>query len=132
MNTGIETYEAHEWTWMENYAAPDIRHTGKYIYFSDDRDELLELAKKILTKYNLRLARITNEDKMAKAGRGFGFSLYIFDKEPRFKYLMRNNADGRITFYRYWKGQTTGKLGTTAEEFKRSYPQKGEEIFLAN
>lgn len=66
------------WTWLINEKSmvekEDI--SGKYLLFSKDNRKLFKIAKKILKKFNLPLARITKEKARS--------ILFVYDKKPRF------------------------------------------------
>ena len=76
---------------------------GKYIFFSDNRDCLIELGKEILLKYNLYHAKVPLKNK-GTGGKNYTYVLCIYDSSPKLKqkfweeYSCRNNIN-----YHYWK-----------------------------
>jgi len=69
---------------------------GKYLFFSENREKLLKLGKKILKENNLSFAKISNKP------RDKSYVLCVYDYEPRFKYEFKK-YETKECHYRYWK-----------------------------
>lgn len=91
------------WIWIKNINSNENRDkiTGKYLFFSDDKEELIGLAKNILTKYNLLIAKTPKTD-IPNRSKGFGFVLCIYDVKNRYSNELKSFASKSIS-YRYWK-----------------------------
>lgn len=90
------------WFYLESDNAGSVlEYGGKYIFFSDDFDSLVSLAKEIMENYKLSFAKIPLKKNLS-AGEGFGFVLCLYDKSPKLKYTLKNLERNGIS-YRYWK-----------------------------
>lgn len=92
---------------------------GKYLFFSDDKEELKRLAKEILSNYNLYSAKVPKSDE-PKPSSGFGFVLCVYDSKSRFKSELRQFADEEKIKYRYWKSDADTLRGKYSKQFLAS------------
>ena len=95
---------------------PNHGTIGKYLFFSDNKDELLTLGKELLVKYNLYNAKVPMSDTPNKSV-GFGFVLCVYDSEPRFKTEFRQYGDNKRINYRYWKSDSDTLSGSYSKEY---------------
>jgi hypothetical protein len=82
-------------------ALPNHGTIGKYLFFSDNKKELIDLAKRILERAELYDAKVPMSD-VPNNSKGFGFVLCVYDYKNRFSDGMDMYADSTIS-YRYWK-----------------------------
>ena len=92
---------------------------GKYLFFSDDKGELIKLAKLLLNKYNLFNAKVPLADT-PRSSDGFGFVLCIYDAKPDLKSELRKYAVKDKINYRYWKSDKDTLNGKYSDEFRNS------------
>jgi hypothetical protein len=110
------------WHWFSNTDAKKHEPiTGKYLFFSDDKQALIKLASKLLKKYNLPKAKVPDLDvRRSKSQEGFGFVLCVYDSEPKLKHELRQYANEKI-HYRYWKSDADTSAGKYSEEFRKDH-----------
>lgn len=123
--SGIQIVNRQYWTWLVNHDCPqekqDKMHAqiespfhgthGKYLFFSKDRKELVELAKKLLVEYELHHAKTPT---MLRGGRReYVLCLYDFDKHYE-KEMEKYETD--IIKYRYWKSDEATIKGVEEHE----------------
>ena len=114
----ISIVEGFGWIWLinkkiKNYKSEYKAITGKYLFFSPDKEKLIKLAKTILITFNLYLAKVPLSNKPV----GNDFCLCVYDKEPRFKREMKSYADEINIKYRYWKSNESTMNGKYSKEF---------------
>ena len=113
--TKIKEIKAKDWLYLINLDAKENKrligqelekesngNAGKYMFFSDDKQALILLAKEILTKYSLFNAKVPFSDEPSE-NEGYGFVLCVYDSEPKLKYELKNYADEKHIRYCYWK-----------------------------
>jgi len=121
----ISIVEGFGWIWLinkkiKNYKSEYKAITGKYLFFSPDKEKLIKLAKTILITFNLYLAKVPLSNKPV----GNDFCLCVYDKEPRFKNEMKLYADQINIKYRYWKSNEDTRNGKYSKEFLSHRRQK--------
>ncbi len=110
--TGLEIVDSTYWKWIVNHDYPEDKLTlfkeevnkdhhgtiGKYLFFSKDRNELIELAKKLLKEYDLYHAKTP-----ASLREGYTeYVLCVYDIAPNLTEEMKQYKTETIK-YRYWK-----------------------------
>lgn len=95
---GFQIVRKEEWIWIINRLSTfdESKTTGKYQFFSENRKELIDLAIQILTRYNLRTAKVPNDGYKI----GKDWVLIIYDGSPRFDL---KEYETETIKYRYWK-----------------------------
>ncbi len=82
--------------------------SGKYLFFSTDRDRLIALAKTILQEYGLSESKVSFGNGL----KGQDLVLCIYDYKNRFANDLRKYADEDNDMkYRYWKSNKDTILG---------------------
>lgn len=120
-DVGFWTYIVNEWA-IENkelviqQQKEEYHGTlGKYMFFSDDKQSLIDLAKEILKTYDLWHAKVPLSDT-ARSDKWFGFVLCIYDYKNRYsKELAERTKEGIA--YRHWKSDTA----TIKWEYSKQY-----------
>ncbi len=74
---------------------------GKYLFFSDNKKELINLAKSILKKYNLPSAKVPLSNVRTKS-KGFGFVLCVYSNNNNLKSELIQFKTNTIS-YRHFK-----------------------------
>jgi len=134
----IKEIEKKNWIYLINPSAkenmndielelfkPNHGNIGKYIFFSDDKQLLIKVAKEILQKYNLYNAKVPLTDKPNPSS-GFGFVLCIYDSSPKFKHELRQFSDEKNVKYRYWKSDSATLDGQYSEQYLASQKKASE------
>jgi len=86
--------------------------SGKYLFFSDDKNELIDLAKEILKKFNLFVSKVSKECRK-------GFVLCIYDFKSRYKNDLNKYSNSSIR-YRFWKSNKDTINNKYSKEYKNA------------
>ena len=127
MNKGIEIVDTRHWMWIVNHDCSEDKlkllkeeiekefhgTIGKYLFFSENRDELIELAEKLLTTYNLARAKTAAELKSGYTE----YVLCVYDSGPNLVQEMKQYATDTIK-YRYWKSDEATMKGIEQKDLK--------------
>jgi hypothetical protein len=81
---------------------PNHGTIGKYLFFSDDKNQLIDLGKKLLAKYDLYIAKVPLSNK-PQSTRDKGFVLCIYDSTPKLENELAQYADDEKIIYQHWK-----------------------------
>lgn len=113
----METSNSRGWFWIKNNNSNQIRNEikGKYLFFSDNKNELIRLAENILEKYNLLIAK-TPSSGTPNNSNGFGFVLCVYDTENRYCNELKKLETNTISF-RYWKSNNATRAGKYSKQF---------------
>ena len=116
----METSNSRGWFWVKNDDSNQNRNeiTGKYLFFSDNKNELIELAENILEKYSLLVAKTPSSD-IPNNSNGFGFVLCVYDTENRYCNELKKLETNTISF-RYWKSDNATRAGKYSKQFVSS------------
>ncbi len=127
IKTGIEIINTSHWKWIVNHDCSEDKlillkeeiqkefhgTIGKYLFFSENRDELVELAKKLLITYNLARAKTTAELKAGYTE----YVLCVYDSGPNLVQEMKQYSTETIK-YRYWKSDEATIKGIEQKDLK--------------
>jgi len=84
--------------------------SGKYLFFSDNQNKLIELAKKVLEEFNLFTSKVSKKYKK-------GFVLCVYDFNPRYKNDLTKYSNSSIR-YRFWKSNKDTINNKYSEKYK--------------
>ncbi len=110
----INLQEISKWIYIINRNAFNMDISGKYMFFSDNKEELIELGKKLLIEYDLFAAKIPNTD-IPNKNPGFGFVLCVYAKDDTL-YSMKHYSTETIS-YRGFKSNYKTQQGIYSQEF---------------
>lgn len=116
----METSNSRGWYWIKNNDSAQNRNeiTGKYLFFADDKEQLIKLAKTILKQYELSVAK-TPSSNVPNNSKGFGFVLCIYDTTNRYCNELKKFETSDISF-RYWKSDNATRAGRYSKQFVAS------------
>ena len=114
----METSNSRGWFWIKNNDSKQSRNEikGKYLFFADDKEQLIMLAKKILKKYELLIAKTPSSNI---PNNGTGFVLCVYDTENRYCNELKDLETNGILF-RYWKSDNATRAGKYSKQFTGS------------
>jgi hypothetical protein len=118
----IRLFSDGYWTFLINPGSnvSDSEITGKYLFFSKDREALLGLGKLLLAMYKLPQAKTQNPEKRISQD----YVLCVYDREPRLKLELRKYADEIHIQYRYWKSEAETRSGKYSPQFLQGLADK--------
>jgi len=112
MDTGVEIKDTLYWHWILNHDCPEEKlgvikeeiekeyHgcIGKYLFFSENKHELIELGETIVSENDLHQAKVST-----KLRDGYTtYVLCVYDAGPNLLDEMKQYKTNTIA-YRYWK-----------------------------
>ena len=109
----IKEVNRNGWLWLLNYSATENlkeiqaeqkktnSEVGKYLFFSDEKKLLIDLAKNILEKYDLFNAKVPSYDTPRQSENGgFGFVLCVYDTSPKLKHELKQYGNNKPRVFR--------------------------------
>jgi len=118
------------WEWFERSDAPVIPYeiTGKYLFFSGNRDLLIEIAINELENNGFHHAK-TPMPGITPASSEYVLCLYY--KDDSRKHELAEKYRGRSELkYRYWKSDSDTLAGKYSKQFLNELSPKDQKIFL--
>jgi hypothetical protein len=102
------------WLHVSTREPPPYEITGKYLFFSEDKDQLIEIARNEIIHHGFHRAKINAE----LLGRNVEhvLCLYYRDDTRKDELADRNQNDYRVKF-RYWKSDADTEEGKYSESF---------------
>lgn len=104
------------WEWFIKNEWPPYVITGKYLFFSADREVVVRIALDELTTGGFHEAKVPMEGKKLSAE--YVLCLYYSD-DSRKRELAEKYRNHRNLSYRYWKSDDATLAGQYSEEFLR-------------
>lgn len=109
------------WHWYFRQTAVEFEITGKYLFFSEDKNELENIAVNELESGGFFEAKI-NTDK-EKKGKDYVLCLYYADDSRKFELANKYKNNPKIK-YRYWKSDEDTLEGKYSEQFLKDLSSK--------
>lgn len=113
----ISTEKGKYWIMFRNEKGTkkEVGTLGKYLYFSDNKQSLISLAKKLLIRYGLPSAKVPKSD-IPNNSHGFGFVLCVYSYDDTLKHELKQYENEGIN-YRYYKMN----IDTMSGKYSRQY-----------
>jgi hypothetical protein len=117
------------WEWFDRSDIPGVPYeiTGKYLFFSLNRDLLVEIAIDELENGGFHQAKTHMADVNPPTGE-YVLCLYYKD-DSRKNELATKYRDRSGLKYRYWKGDSQTLAGEYSKEFLEKLSPKNRKIF---
>ncbi len=122
----IMTFADQRFEWFIKTEMPRYEITGKYLFFSADRDLLVKIAVEELERGNFHHAKIPLEGK--NIGPEYMLCLYYKD-DTRKNQLASKYRNVKGVRYRYWKTDEATRKGEYSKEFLQSLSPEDREHF---
>jgi len=114
------------WEWFRRRDPPNYTITGKYLFFSEDRDDLVKIAIDELDTNGFHHAKINMKGKNI----GPEYVLCLYFRDDSRKYELADRYRGRAGIrYRYWKSDMDTLRGKYSEEFLSKLSPKERSDF---
>ena len=101
--------------------------TGKYLFFSEDKGKLLEIATKEIEKHGFHHAKVNNS--LLDGQTDYVLCLY-FENDSRKNELADRNKREYGVKYRYWKSDLDTRKGKYSKEFLGKLRKSDREDFV--
>lgn len=132
---GVSTRNDQYWTWI--HKTTDSRQealefdrihaqiTGKYLFFSVNRERLIALATKEILDHGFLLAKVPLLGK--NIGEEYVLCLYFTDDSRKEELAQRYGQDKEIR-YRYWKSDADTRAAKYSKEFLDEFAKTGMNL----
>ena len=110
MKTHFDGY----WNWFFGDKEPDYQITGKYLFFCDDKNKLIKIAKNEIENHDFYEAKIN--EKLLEDQTDYVLCLYYKDDSRKYELAERNKSKYNVK-YRYWKSDEATLKGEYSQEF---------------
>ena len=115
------------WMWFLSTEKPPYRITGKYLFFSNLKFKLVEIAINELENYGFHHAKVN--DKLLEGQTEYVLCLYYQDDSRKRELAERNDHEYGVK-YRYWKSDADTLSGKYSKEFLDKL-QDSEKFFTS-
>lgn len=114
------------WIWLETEEQPNYEITGKYLFFSADKNKLIELAKNEIVSHSFHQAKV-NESTIDRNTEHV-LCLYYKDDSRSDELATRNEQEYKVKF-RYWKSDEDTQNGKYSKDFLENLSEENKEYF---
>jgi hypothetical protein len=122
MKTKFDGY----WIWLLSEKRPDYEITGKYLFFHEDKDKLLEIARNEIENHGFHEAKVN--EHLLEGQTEHVLCLYYKDDSRKHELAERNKQKYGVK-YRYWKSDEATLKGQYSKEFLDKLPRSEREHF---
>lgn len=113
-----------DWEYIESVKEPPYGITGKYLFFSSDRELLIEIAKDEILNHDFHIAKLPIEGK--SIGTDYVLCLYYKDISRQHELARRyRNREG--VRFRWWKSDQDTANHKYSERFYKDLMNGSEE-----
>ena len=117
------------WIWVRSPDKPDYKITGKYLFFSEERERLLEIAKNEILNHGFHRAKV-NSRLLGKSTEHV-LCLYYKDDSRKSELAERQKLEYPDVNYRYWKSDEATLKGEYSKEFLRKLSKDQRKYFTS-
>ncbi len=102
------------WIWLLSREKLTYGITGKYLFFHDDKNKLIEIAINEIENHGFHHAKVN--DKLLEGQTEYVLCLYYKDDSRKHELAERNKQEYGVK-YRYWKSDSDTLKGRYSKEF---------------
>ena len=114
------------WIWLLNKEKLTYDITGKYLFFSDAKNKLLEIATNEIENHGFHHAKVN--ENLLEGQTEHVLCLYYKDDSRKNEIAERNEQEYRVK-YRYWKSDSDTLKGRYSKEFLDKLPKDERKYF---
>ena len=121
----ITEYDGY-WIWFLKEEKPNYEIGGKYLFFSEDKNKLIEIAKNEIANHSFHQAKVNEikEDNQTE----HVLCLYYEDNSRNDELAKRNEQEYKVK-YRSWKSDEDTLNGVYSEAFLNKLSQDRRDFF---
>ena len=116
------------WIWLLSEQKLTCGITGKYLFFSEDKNKLLEIAANEIENHGFHHAKVN--DSLLEGQTEHVLCLYYEDDSRKHELAERNKQEYGVK-YRYWKSDEATLRGQYSEEFLSKLPESERRYFTS-
>ena len=114
------------WIWLISDEKPNYEITGKYLFFSSDKDKLIEIATNEIEKHGFHRAKVNKN--LLESQTEHVLCLYSKDDSRKYELAERNKREYGVK-YRYWKSDEATLGGQYSKEFLEKLSKSDRRYF---
>jgi len=114
------------WIWLLSKEKPIYSITGKYLFFCDDKNKLLEIAINEIENHGFHHAKVN--DTLLEGQTEHVLCLYYEDDSRKHELAGRNKQEYGVK-YRYWKSDSDTLKRKYSKEFLDKLPKDERKHF---
>jgi hypothetical protein len=117
------------WIWLLSEQRPDYEILGKYLFFHEDKNKLIEIARNEIENHDFHKAKVN--EHLLEGQTEHVLCLYYKDDSRKYELAERNKQEYGVK-YRYWKSNEATRKGQYSEEFLNKLPTSERRHFATN
>jgi len=114
------------WIYLMKEEKPPYRIFGKYLFFNENKERLIEIAKKEIENHDFHVAKVSNT--LRGSNTEHVLCLYYKDDSRKNELADRNKHEYDVK-YRYWKSDAATRKGEYSQEFLSKLPEDERKVF---
>jgi len=114
------------WLWLLSEEKPNYTITGKYLFFSEDKDKLIGIATSEIENHGFHRAKVN--ENLLEGQTEHVLCLYYKDDSRKQELAQRNKQEYEVK-YRYWKTDEATLKGQYSKEFLGKLPESERNHF---
>ncbi len=118
------------WTYVLSEKKPSYGITGKFLFFSESKERLVEIAKNEILEHGFHVAKVNNS--LRDSNTDYVLCLYYFDDSRKYELAKRYRDKFSDVKYRYWKSDEDTLKGKYSEEFLSKLDKVDKERFTTD
>ena len=127
---GVKIEDTGYWTYVISEKKPSHDITGKYLFFSEKKERLFEIAKNEILEHDFHLAKVNNS--LLGSNTEYVLCLYYHDDSRKYELAERYREKDSDIKYRYWKSDEDTLKGIYSEEFLSKLDKVDKERFTTD
>ena len=124
---GLTIDDSGYWIYVESEEKPSYVITGKYLFFSENQDRLIEIAKNEIINFGFHVAKVNS--RLLGSDTEYVLCLYYQDDGRKYELAERHSEQYSDTKYRYWKSDEDTLKGKYSEEFLSKLDRADKQYF---
>jgi hypothetical protein len=116
------------WIWLFSEEKPNYKITGKYLFFCEDKDKLIEIATNEIENHDFHEAKVN--ETLLEGQTEHVLCLYYEDDSRKHELADRNKQEYGVE-YRYWKSDEATLKGQYSKEFLSKLPEPERKHFIS-
>ncbi len=127
---GLTIDDSGYWIYIVSEEKPSYVITGKYLFFSEIQDRLIEIAKNEIRNFGFHRAKVNS--RLLGSNTDYVLCLYYQDDGRKYELADRHSEQYSDTKYRYWKSDKDTLKGKYSEEFISKLDRSGKQHFTTD
>ncbi len=127
---GLKIEDTGYWIYITSEKKPSYAITGKYLFFSENKERLFEIAKNEILEHYFHVAKINSS--LLGSNTDYVLCLYYHDDSRKNELAKRYGDKFSDTKYRYWKRDEDTLKGKYSEEFLSKLDKVDKERFTTD